>query len=180
MQLHRRLVPNRRRVVALASATLMGCSFVFTASSIPRQQTPHLPRLALNFRCPNYVLPGAAPLSLEADVFGTQDSESVKGLTFNWQLSAAKIISGQGSRKIAIESATLPVNRISTISAVVTVEGGPPEMISRQSCILRVNPSCSEPQLVDSYSVVTLHEERQHLNRLAKLLMKAAPIRFFI
>lgn len=117
------------------------------------QQNVDPPRMALDFRCPRYVLAGDKPITLYADVVGARellDEQRAKRIMFKWQLSGAKLLSGQGTRKIVIDSAELQSNAIGCIDVKLEVEGAPPDLEKEKTCLVRVDRKCAAPQVFDS------------------------------
>jgi hypothetical protein len=134
------------------------------------------PRVALDFRCPAYVLAGNAPITLYAEVIGARrllDEEQAKRILFKWELSGAQLLSGQGSGKILIDPAGLQTTGISCIDVKLEVEGGPPDLQRQKTCLLKVDPECSAPQIFDHYGRIPVIEEHQRLDRLAKHMKSA-------
>lgn len=142
------------------------------------QQNFDPPRVALDFRCPTYVLAGNAPITMHAEVMGARgllDEEQAKRIRFKWQLSGAKLLTGQGSGKIIIDPAGLQTPGIGCIDVKLEVEGGPPDLQREKTCLLRVDPKCNAPQIFDQYGGVAVIEERQHLDHFAKYLKDTGP-----
>ena len=142
------------------------------------QQNFDPPRVALDFRCPTYVLAGNAPIAMHAEVMGARgllDEEQAKRIRFKWQLSGAKLLSGQGSGKIMIDPAGLQSTGIACIDVKLEIEAAPPDLQREKTCRLRVDPKCSAPQIFDQYGDVAVIEERQHLDHLAKYLKDTGP-----
>jgi hypothetical protein len=131
------------------------------------------PAISLDFRCPAYTVSGAQPLTLIADILGTENSEIVKPLLFRWSISKGKIKSGQGTPKVTIGDLDRVETRSNAVRVEVVVEGGPPELGNEKSCVIRIDSSCSLAPLIDQYSSVS-NDEAQHLDRFAQRL-KASP-----
>lgn len=150
-------------------------AFVVALMSIPAATTQRVrpPRLLLvDLTCPSYPVSGQSPISLRADVLGTDDEEILKGITFKWSVSQAAIVSGQGTRNIVLNP--LVKTGVTEIKINVEAEGGPPQLHYEKSCALTVNSDCFLTEMTDQYSSVSVNEEHKHLDRLAQKL-KAGP-----
>lgn len=130
------------------------------------------PAISLDFRCPSYPVSSAQPLTLFADILGTEDREVVRPLVFRWTISSGKIERGQGTPQVDI--AGLPASRIG-LRVKVIVEGGPPELGNEKTCVLTVDPVCSLAPKIDQYADISIEEERQHLDRFAEHLKVNPP-----
>ena len=129
------------------------------------------PAISLDFRCPSYSVSGVGPLILIADIIGTEDHEIVRPLIFRWSVSSGKIESGQGTPEIIVADLGTTRNQI---RVDLVVEGGPPELGNKKSCLLRVDPQCLVMPRMDQYGGISIDEENQHLDRFAETL-KAGP-----
>lgn len=151
-------------------------SIIFYGSlSCPTATTQHPPRaltLSTHIQCPAYPVSGKFPISLNADVYGTEDSEILKDIVFRWNVSEASIVSGQGTRNIVLDPSMK--SGLSEIKIDLEVEGGPPELVYQASCVLKVDSQCSLAPRIDQYGGISLDEEHNHLDRLAQRL-KAGP-----
>ena len=107
---------------------ILGAIMVSLRSPIA-QNMDSPPAISLDFRCPSYPVSGAQPLTLFADILGTEDREVVRPLNFRWSISSGKIERGQGTPEIDI--AGLPASRIG-LRVKVMVEGGPPRIRERK------------------------------------------------
>ncbi len=156
----------------IRSYLLTGSLFSFVlggALSIPTANTQHPQRalgLSTHIRCPAYPISSKSPISLHADVYGTEDSAILKDIRFKWSVSQASIVSGQGGRNILID----PSVKSGEIKIDLEVEGGPPDLSYEASCVLAVNSECAAASLINQYSLVSPDEERKHLDRLAQRL----------
>src|SRR5437870_11453777 len=69
------------------------------------QEQKELPRVGLELRCPEYTIACCEPLTLRADVFGTNealwDSQS-HPLAYHWEVSGGKVLSGEGSSEVTV------------------------------------------------------------------------------
>jgi hypothetical protein len=149
---------------------ILGAILIPLRSPIAQDIAPP-PAISLDFRCPSYPVSGAQPLTLVADILGTEDREVVRPLVFRWSISNGKIERGQGTPEIHI--ASLPASRIG-LQVKVIVDGGPPELGNEKSCVLTVDPMCFLAPKIDQYSDILIEAERQHLDRFAERL-KAYP-----
>lgn len=127
------------------------------------------PAISLDFRCPSYAVSGTQPLTLFADILGTENDEIVKPLRFQWSTSRGKIESGQGTSKITIVGLDRLDTRSETLWAKVFVTGGPPELGNEKSCVVTVDPKCSLAPMIDEYGAVS-DDQVQHLDRFAERL----------
>jgi hypothetical protein len=115
---------------------------------------------------------------MHAEVMGAKallDEEQAKRIRFKWQLSGAKLLNGQGTGKIMIDPAGLQTTGIGCIDVKLEIEGGPPDLPREKTCVLRVDPKCTAPQVFDQYGGILVIEERQHLDNLAKYLKDTDP-----
>lgn len=147
---------------SLLSIVLAGSQ---TATS---QHPPRSLTLLTYIQCPAYPISGNAPISLHAGVSGTEDSEILKNIVFNWSVSEASIVSGQGTRNIVFDS--FAKIGVSEIKVNLEIQGGPPELVYQASCVLAVNSQCYVAPMIDHYSLGSLDEERRHLDQLAQHL----------
>lgn len=144
-------------------------SLVLGFLSIPTARTQHPPRaqgLSTYIQCPDYPISSKSPISLHADVYGTEDGEILKDIVFKWSVSQASIVSGQGTRNIVFE----PFAKSGQIKINLEVEGGPPDLTYEASCVLAVNSECAFAPMIDQYSAISTNEERERLDRLANRL----------
>ncbi|HSE22099.1 MAG TPA: hypothetical protein VLB68_10585 [Pyrinomonadaceae bacterium] len=165
-----RFVKTRRRYLMMASCLTLVVALMSIAASPQRVGPPRL--LLVDLTCPSYPVSGQSPISLRADVLGTDDDEILKGITFKWNVTEASIVSGQGTRNIVLNP--LVKTGVTKIKINVEAEGGPPQLHYEKSCDLTVNSDCSLPAMIDQYSSVSVDEEHKHLDQLAEKL-KAGP-----
>lgn len=158
--------------------TLSGVLALLLTQAVNSQRNVDPPRVTLDFRCPTYVLAGNAPITMRAEVMGARellDEEIAKRIVFKWGLSGGTLLRGQGTGKIFIDSGGPQRNGNYCIDVKLEVEGGPPELEREKTCLLRVDPKCTAPQVIDHYGSVSVIEELQHLDRFAKYLKDAGP-----
>lgn len=160
-----------RLIVRLFTGGTLLVGILFSARSPMAQKVDPPPAISLDFRCPTYPVSGVQPLSLVADVLGTEDREIVRPLVFHWSISRGKIASGQGTPEITV--ADLGTTR-NDIKIDLAVQGGPPDLGNEKSCSLRVDPQCLVKPRIDQYGGISIDEEQQHLDRFADTL-KASP-----
>ena len=147
--------------------------YVISPGSRLAQNIDPPPAISLDFRCPTYAVSGAQPLTLFADILGTENEEIVKPLRFRWRTSGGIIESGQGTPKITIVGLDDLDTKSRSLRVDVVVLGGPPELGNEKFCILTVDPICSLASMTDQYGAVS-NDEIQHLDRFAERL-KASP-----
>ena len=150
-------------------------SFLFGAfGSIPTATAQHPPRPltpVTYIQCPGYPISGKFPITLHASVSVAEDD--LKNIVYKWNVSQASILSGQGTKDVVLAPSVK--SAVSELKVNLEVEGGPPELVYQASCTFMVDPECSLAPIRDQYSVVSLDEERQHLDRFAQQL-KAGPV----
>src|SRR5689334_22747133 len=128
-------------------ASGLSCSIflLFCLSSIPAgrsgQQTREAPPpLFIQFFCPSYPVSTRSPITLFGDIFGTEDPDKLKGISFCWKISRGKFLSGQGTRLMTFQANTTEKD---VVEVRFHVEGGPPELNFQSSCLLTIDPRCS-------------------------------------
>jgi hypothetical protein len=137
------------------------------------QQTKEPPRLALEFRCPDYSLAPGQSMTLRAEVFGAKEvlgEEDAKLISYRWEVSGGKIILGQRTPQVTIEACELPSSSVSFVDVKIKLDGGPPELEKERSCRLKIDPKCAPPFLYDQYEDISLKDEQQRLDRLGRYL----------
>lgn len=139
-----------------------------------------IPCPIIEFSCPTYVLPLQGPLPFIAQVLGPEEIMlrerkvwiyEKKSLKFNWQVSGANIIRGQGTSKILVEPNNLQSGQSSDIVFNLEIGRFPPECVNKFSCSLRVNPECVAPNKFDSYGDILFEDEKLRLDNLAAHLL---------
>jgi hypothetical protein len=136
------------------------------------------PEVVLDYRCPTYVLPGNTPIIMRADIRGAKQLLSEpqrKSIFFKWELSEGRLLDGQGTEKVTVDTSSIGKGEISSIELKLQVEGAPPAMEREKTCTLRIDPQCNEPSLFDEYEGASGKEERQHLDRFAAYVKAAGP-----
>jgi hypothetical protein len=136
--------------------------------------TQHPPRMVTPvtyIQCPSYPVSGKSPITLHASVSVAEDD--LKNIVYKWNVSQASIVSGQATKDIVLTPSVK--SAISELKINLEIEGGPPELVYQASCTLMVDPECTLAPITDQYSVVSLDEERKHLDRLAQQLKTAPP-----
>lgn len=163
------MAPKRRIAFLFVIGSLL--AFVISCLGMPIVPLQHPPRslsMAVEIQCPHYPVSGKSPINLHAYIGGTSDAERLKDVKFKWSASDGSILSGQGTRTIGLTPAQM--NGTSRIDVNLEVEGGPPELTFTTACALIVNPQCSSAPVIDQYSVISLDEERKHLDQFAERL----------
>src|SRR5687768_16458075 len=82
------------------------CLVLGSSLSMPTATTQHPPRaltLSTYIQCPTYPISGKTPITLHADISGTEDARIVKDVIFDWSVSQGSIVSGQGTRKLVFD-----------------------------------------------------------------------------
>lgn len=136
------------------------------------------PQVVLDYRCPTYTFPGNTPIVMRAEIIGAKellDEQQAKRILFKWELSEGKLLSGQGTGKVTVDTSGIAKGKISCIDVKLQVEGAPPYMEREKTCKLRIDPKCDAPILFDEYGEASGREDRQHLDRLAAYLKDAGP-----
>lgn len=136
------------------------------------------PEVVLDYRCPSYVLSGNTSIIMRADIRGAKqllNERQRKGIVFKWELSQGKLLDGQGTEKVTVDTSGIAKGEISSIDLKLQVEGAPPTMESEKTCTLRIDPQCNEPALFDEYEGASGIEEQQHLDRFAAYVKAAGP-----
>ena len=132
------------------------------------------PCTALALRCPSYVISGAAPIKLISDLFGAKEilgDEGMKRLSYEWQISGARITSGQGTPDVVLDATGAEGSKSGCINVTLRVKGVPPTCESVKSCTLRFDYDCSSPtHFDDKYGAVSAKVEEVHLDRISELL----------
>lgn len=137
------------------------------------QQTKEPPRMALEFRCPDYSLAPSKLMTLRADVFGAKEvleEEDAKRISYDWEVSGGKIIRGQRTPQVTIQAWELSSISLSFVDVKIKLEGGPPELEKERSCRLKIDPKCAPPLLYDQYGDILLKDEQHRLDRLGRYL----------
>src|SRR4030095_13526106 len=166
----------RGRVVVFSVVFVMG--MVLSSPGHTQQQNTDPPRVALDFRCPTYVLPGNTPITMYAEVLGARqllDQETASRIRFRWQLAGGNLHSGQGSGKIVFDSISSASNPITVVNVKLQIRSAPPELESEKSCTIKVDSGCIGTQLMDQYSGISLDEEQRRLDRIAEYLIRTGP-----
>jgi len=141
-----------------------------------RQQIVDPPSVALQFRCPTYILSGKTPITLRAEVLRARQllgEHRAKQITFSWHTSAGTITSGEGKPQIVLDPHQIRSDNIASLEVRLQIAGGPPELDTEKTCTIRVDPKCEAPRVFDSFSQVSLSGEHQHLDNLARVLRQA-------
>jgi hypothetical protein len=147
--------------------------YAISPSSRLAQNIDLPPAISLDFRCPTYAVSGTQPLTLFADILGTENDEIVKPLHFQWSSSKGRIQSGQGTPSITIVGLNDLDSRSNSLRVDLVVAGGPPELGNEKSCVVRIDPTCSLAPMIDQYGVS--NDENQHLDRFAERLKASSP-----
>jgi hypothetical protein len=148
---------------------------LFSVHSPNAQTIDPKPAIELQFYCPKYPVCGFQPLTLNADILGTEDAEVLKPMIFRWTTSTGTIEKGQGTSKITLSNLKNPPSRVNSVTVNITVDGGPPELGNEKSCVMRIDSMCSVTPRVDQFGDISFDEESQHLDRFANLLKVSAP-----
>jgi hypothetical protein len=151
------------------------CCFLLTQPALTHSPDS-IPCPLIEFSCPTYALPLQNPLHFTAQVLGPEEITlrghkvriyEKKKLNFNWQVSGADIIRGQGTSNIFVEPNNLQSGQSSDIVFNLEMRGFPPECVDKFSCSLRVNPGCVAPNKFDSYGDILFEDEKLRLDNLA-------------
>ena len=143
--------------------------YVISPRSRLAQNLDPPPAISLDFRCPTYPVSGTEPLTVFADILGTENEELVRPLRFQWSTSRGTIKSGQGTPKITIVGLNDLATRSNTLRVNLLVTGGPPELGNEKCCVVAVDPMCSIAPMIDHYGAGS-NDEIQHLDRFADRL----------
>jgi len=150
----------------------------FLVHPVEPQKVFDPPQVVLDYRCPTYIFPGNTPIVMRAEIIGAKellDEQQAKRILFKWELSDGKLLNGQGTGKVTVDTSGFAKSKISCIDVKLQVEGAPPYMEREKTCKLRIDPKCDAPILFDEYSEASGREDRQHLDRLAAYLKDAGP-----
>jgi hypothetical protein len=115
---------------------------------------------------------------MRAEIIGAKellDEQQLKRILFKWELSEGRLLNGQGTGTVTIDTSDISTKKISCIDLKLIVEGAPPYMETEKTCKLRIDPKCDAPTLFNEYGESSGREKRQHLNRLAAYLKNAGP-----
>ena len=162
-------------VVALV---VLGLMTLLSSTGRTQQQNIDPPRVALDFRCPEYSLPGNTPITMYAEVLGARqllDQETASRIKFTWQITGGNLLSIQGSGKLVFDSVGSSTNRVNAVNVKLEIRGAPPDIESEKSCAVKVDSSCITPRLFDQYSELSLVDEQRHLDRIADYLTRTGP-----
>jgi hypothetical protein len=115
---------------------------------------------------------------MRAEIIGAKellDEQQAKRILFKWELSQGRLLSGQGTGKVAVDTSSIGKNEISCVEVKLQVDGGPPYMESEKTCKVTVDPKCDAPALFDEYGGMSDRDARQRLDRFAAYLRGAGP-----
>ncbi|HKQ52481.1 MAG TPA: hypothetical protein VJT74_08940 [Pyrinomonadaceae bacterium] len=115
------------------------------------------PCTTLSVKCPTDWTPGL-PMTITASVSPVTDDMD---LTYNWEVSAGTIVSGQGTPTITVDTSGQGGN---TITATVKVDGLAPECDHTESCTLTLNSDGPWPRLFDEYKEISEAQEDERLS----------------
>ena len=136
---------------------------VLSATGRGFSQTRGSDCLGISVACPNSIDP--SPVNFAARVTGDDPSNK---LTFNWTVSAGKIISGQGTSSISVDTADIEGK---TITATVEVGGIPDGCGNKASCSTPIaDPAPPTARKFDEYGDLSWAEERARLDKFAEHL----------
>ena len=133
------------------------------------------PHLSVQLQCPKYPVSGRSPITLYADILGTDDPEILKPITFKWRVSGGELVSGQGTRSIVLDVLKNESTPVTEVKVRLEADGGPPSMVFENSCNLRVDSNCEVAPIIDQYSSISTAKEHEHLDRLAASLKQGLP-----
>lgn len=123
---------------------------------------PPCPTISIS--CPTYISKPGDPVAFAVSLSGGDPSLNP---TYKWQVSAGKIISGQGTPEIKVDTSETGGQ---SITATVEVEGMPPECDRSESCSLIPYESLPEARKFDEYGEVSwINEETRLANFGVKL-----------
>jgi hypothetical protein len=134
-----------------------------------------IPCPVLKILYPTYVVPAQGSLTLSAEVLGSEKVTfrgqeitiyEKKNLSFAWQVSAGKIIRGQGSSQIIVDLDSINTDDITHITGSVEAKGFSPECQNKEAFSLTLDPKCNAPQKFDEYEDIPFTEEKEHLDNL--------------
>jgi PKD-like domain len=116
---------------------------------------PPCPTISIS--CPTYISEVSDPLIIAVSISGGAPSLNPK---YKWQVSAGKIISGQGTPEIKVETSETTGQRI---TATVEVEGMPPECDRSESCSISYVLDPPLTRKFDEYGEVSWISEETRL-----------------
>lgn len=145
----------------LAAAVLLSFAALAPAGSPAREGVDN-PCPTITVSCPDGASPGK-PATYRVSVSGADPSVTP---TFKWSVSSGKIISGQGTAEIQVES------HGSTQTATVEVGGYPSLCATTVSCTLNICKLPPSARKVDEYGEETsLWDEKARLGSFAQELL---------
>jgi hypothetical protein len=139
------------------------------------QQIVEPPLAGLYLSCPTHVLAPGQPITLLAKVVGIPGDKEAKLILYRWEVSVGKIVAGQGTSKVTVDTSNLTSISVDSVSVKVVIDGGPPELQREKSCTLKIDPTCPLPILFDEYHDISLKVEQPRLDRLGKYLTSECP-----
>src|SRR5713101_4696441 len=99
------LIPQRA-IHAVRFGAICTTIAMLLAQTTKPQGIVEPPQAGLEFRCPAYSIACCEPMTLQADVFGDKhslDEQRENLIAYRWEVSAGRIISGQGTPKVTID-----------------------------------------------------------------------------
>jgi PKD-like domain len=144
----------------LAGALMSPAQGSFGSRALAQKPDSQCPSVKIT--CPSLTFD--SPVIITAEVSG---ADSKMALSYNWSISAGKIIRGQGTRSITIDTSRLQGQ---SVTATLDV-GGIANCPITVSCSLPINDLPPvDPPVFDQYSELTFQAEKQRLDNLADQL----------
>lgn len=116
-----------------------------------------LPCPAISVSCPTDLIVPWGFVTFSVNVAG---GAPIPNLKYKWQVSAGKIISGQGTPEIKVDTSETDGNGI---TATVEVEGVPPECDRTESCSVTIIIDPAEARKFDEYGEISWISEEARL-----------------
>jgi hypothetical protein len=136
------------------------------ASEVIGFSEPCCPTISIS--CPTDILRLDEPMTFSANISGGDPNMNPK---YNWQVSAGRIISGQGTLQISVDRSGIEGE---SITATVEVDGLPPECDRTQSCSTTwiASEPVAEARKFDEYGEVSFVNEETRLSNFEAQLQQ--------
>jgi hypothetical protein len=156
--------------VLLAGAMLIAAQGSLSGealSQVPEQQCP-----SVNMTCPTLTFDAPVVISAEVSGAGLQAA-----LSYNWSISSGRIIRGQGTNSITVDTSALAGQSLTATVDVGGIAGCP----ITASCSLPITDAPPvDPPVFDRYSELTFREEKQRLDNFASQLQVSPDTKAYI
>ncbi len=152
-------------ILFLAAASFSGTHEQAAArSSFPAALSHQCP--AISVTCPDVNGGADQPVTFTANINSNYPNPH---LTFNWTVSAGRIINGQGTNEIKVDATGLDRQ---SIKATLEVGGLPNSCVRTASCETAIITECTPP-IFDEYGDISWQDEQTRLDNFAIQLQSA-------